>query len=299
MIVVFGSINADLIFSVTDLPAPGQTVLSQGMKVEPGGKGANQAVAAALDGASVAMVGAVGEDTLADPALAGLVAAGVDLARVVRLPGATGCAAICTDITGRNQIVVGSGVNVVVPAPPVEDALFGPDMLLVTQMEMDPEETAALILRARAKGARTIHNLAPPIPLDPAALRALDVLVMNEDEADWLARHLDASDATAAALHIALGITVIRTLGGGGAEWAGAEGEGWIPAAEVTVRDTTAAGDCFVGVLAAALDRGLNLPDALHRANIAAGLACTRAGSQGSLPNAAMIEAALNKETTP
>ncbi|HWK47982.1 MAG TPA: ribokinase [Stellaceae bacterium] len=295
MIVVFGSINADLIFPVVDLPRPGQTLLAQGMRAEPGGKGANQAVAAALDGAFVAMAGAVGQDALAETALAGLRAAGVDLARVTRqpMPVPTGCATICTDAAGRNQIVVALGANAVASAAQVEDALLGPDTLLVTQMEADAAETAALILRAHACGARTIHNLAPAAPLDPEALRVLDLLVVNEDEAAWLARHLGVGGEDAAALHGALGVTVIRTLGGAGVEWAGAQGSGCLSGTPVAVLDTTAAGDCFVGVLAAALDRGETLPDALRRANIAAGLACTRRGSQGSLPDTAMIAAAI------
>src|SRR4051794_38809687 len=109
MIVVFGSINADLIFAVRDLPAPGETLLADAMRIEAGGKGANQAVAAALDGAQVFMDGAVGRDSLAEIALAGLRAAGVDLSYVAAADAPTGCAVICTDAAGRNQIVVAPG----------------------------------------------------------------------------------------------------------------------------------------------------------------------------------------------
>ncbi len=270
MIVVFGSLNADPIFSVAALPSPGQILLAAGMTVGPGGKGANQAVAAALDGTPVAMAGAVGQDALAATALAGLVAAGVDLSRVARCVEPTGCASICTDQAGRNQIVVAPGANSMARAAAVEDGLLAPGAVLVTQMEADTAETAAVIRRAAARGARTIHNLAPAGPLAGDALRMLDILVVNEDEASWLARHEGATGDDAAALHGALGITVVRTLGGAGVEWAGPGTTGRF----------------------AALHRGDSLADGVRRANVAAGLACTRRGSQGSMPNAAQIAAA-------
>lgn len=294
-VVVFGSINADLIFRVETLPAPGQTLMASGLTVEPGGKGANQAAAAARDGAPVHMAGAVGTDALAATAIAGLDAAGVDLSRVSRGDQPTGCASICTDRDGRNQIAVAPGANLAARSDAVEDALLGPGSVLVTQMEADPAQTASLIRRAHAQGARTIHNLAPAAELPPDALRLLDMLVVNEDEAAWLARREHLPGSSAAALHAALGITVIRTLGGDGLEWAGLDGHGRLPAAPVQAVDTTAAGDCFVGVLAAALHRGEPLPDALRRANAAAGLACTRPGSQGSLPTAAETDTALRQ----
>ena len=288
MIVVFGSINADLIFPVAALPVAGQTLLADGLTMEPGGKGANQAVAASRDGAAVVMVGSVGTDALAAIALQGLEEAGVDLRRVAVATQPTGCASICTDPEGRNHIVLAPGANCATPATAVEDALLGPGMVLVTQMEADPAETAALIRRAHTLGARTIHNLAPAGALAGDALRLLDILVVNEDEAAWLARQQDAS-GDASGLHAALGVTVVRTLGGGGAEWSGRDGSGRVPAAAVRPVDTTAAGDCFVGVLAASLHRGSTLQEAVHRANAAAGLACTRAGSQRSLPHAMEI----------
>jgi ribokinase len=295
MVVVFGSINADLIFPVVALPTPGQTVMATGMTIEPGGKGANQAAAAARDGAAIVMAGAVGRDALAATALAGLTAAGVDLSRVTAHAEPTGCASICTDQAGRNQIAVASGGNAMARAAAIEDSLLKPGVIVVTQMETDPAETAALIRRAHAKGARLIHNLAPAAPLAPDALRLLDILVLNEDEASWLARHESLNGDDAATLSAALGVTVVRTLGGAGVEWTGPAGSGRIYAAPVSAVDTTAAGDCFVGVLAAALSRGDSLPAALCRANFAAGLACTRRGSQGSLPFAAETDTALNQ----
>lgn len=288
MILVFGSINVDLIFALERLPLAGETLLGPGVLIQPGGKGANQAVAAARDGADVVMVGAVGCDTLADAALALMREAGVDLRRVKVVEEATGCAAICTDLQGRNLIAVGSGANLLARADQVEDALLGPQTTLVLQREVDPGETERLIRRAHDAGTRIVLNLAPAAPIDPAALRLVDVLVVNEHESAWLAGFLGVDEG---AIQVALGTTVVRTLGERGAAFAGPDGDGLIPALEVEVVDTTAAGDCFTGVLAAALDRGLSLPAALHRANIAAGLCCTRRGSQSSLPSTAEIDA--------
>ena len=280
MITVFGSINLDLIFALDALPQPGETVLGPGIQIEPGGKGANQAVAASRDGARVVMAGAVGRDALAAGALAGLRSAEVDISRITEVEAATGCAAICTDPFGRNLIAVGSGANLLARAEQVEDALLGPGCTLLLQMEVEPDETAALIHRARRGGARIVLNLAPAHALDPAALRAVDVLVVNELEAAWLAADLGAEPG---ALQRVLGVTVVRTLGERGAEFHG----GTVPAFPVQVLDSTAAGDCFTGVLAASLDRGMALAGALRRASAAAAICCTRRGSQGSLPHAA------------
>ncbi len=293
-VVVFGSINLDLIFALDRLPGPGETMLGSAARMEPGGKGANQAVAAALDGARVAMAGVVGRDTLADGALAGLRAAGVDLARVRRGDDTTGCAAVCTDPAGRNQIAVGAGANRHAQDMQVEDGILQPGTILLMQMETDPGEGAALIARAHARGARIVLNLAPARAMDFAALRVLDLLVVNEHEAAWLAAQLTTAP-TADGLHVALGVGVVRTLGADGCEWATADGAGRLPAVPVQVADTTAAGDCFTGVLCAALSRGAGLPDALRRATTAAALCCTRAGSQGSLPHAEETGAALRQ----
>jgi ribokinase len=294
MIVVFGSINLDLIFALPAIPRAGETLLGPQVRIEPGGKGANQAVAAARDGAAVALAGAVGRDALADDALALLRRAGVDLTRVAVTGAATGCAAIAVDPQGRNAIAVGSGANLLGRAAQIEDALLGPQNTLLLQMECDPAETATLIRRARAAGSRILLNLAPAAGLAPDALRMVDLLVANESEAAWLAAQLGGG-ADAASLAASLGTAVIRTLGEHGAEAATDEGVLAVPAHAVAAIDTTAAGDCFVGVLAAGIDRGMALADALRRAAVAAALACTRHGSQGSLPLAAETDAAMQR----
>lgn len=298
MILVFGSINLDLIVPVSALPAPGQTVLGAALRTEPGGKGANQAVAAARDGARVAMAGAVGQDAFAEPALATLRSAGVDLSRLSAVPVATGAAAICVDPEGRNQIAVAPGANLSAKAAQVADGDLGPATTLVLQREVSREETEALIARARAAGARIMLSLAPPEPLARPALEAVDVLLLNEGEAAALAAIL-GTGAGPAALRAALGRpSVIVTRGEKGAEAATAEGTLHQAAFPITPRDTTAAGDTFAGVLAASLDRGATLPEAMRRAAAAAALTCTRPGSQGSIPDAAETDALLARGVT-
>jgi ribokinase len=293
MIVVFGSVNLDLIFQLPHIPRAGETVLGPHLRQEPGGKGANQALAAARDGARVIMAGAVGRDALADTALQLLRQQGVDLSRVVATDLSTGCAGIAVDPNGDNAICVGSGANLLAKSDQVEDALLGPDTTLVLQMEVSTAETEALIDRAHRCGARVILNLAPAAALSAAALRALDILVINDAEAAWLGSRLQTG-ATTQAIQASLGITVIRTLGSKGVEATTADGVHLrLPAREIVPVDTTAAGDCFMGVLAASLDRGETLKQALTRANTAAGLCCTRAGSQTSIPTRAETDAAL------
>ena len=288
MILVFGSVNLDVIHHADTLPKPGQTVAGT-VRVEAGGKGANQATAAALDGASVVFAGAVGRDAAADTALAGLLAAGVDLSRVVQTDVPTGMASICVDAAGENQIAVGSGANGRARAGQVANRDLGPGTTLVLQMEADPAETAALIRRARGQGARIILNLAPALPIAGDALRLVDWLVVNADEAAWLGNHIGTA-GDAAALHAMLGVGVVVTRGADGVDWAGGPRVLHCPALALHAVDTTGAGDCFTGVFAAALDRGAIPADAIHRATVAAGLSCMMEGSQRSFPDRAEID---------
>lgn len=287
MVIVFGSINLDLIFSLPSIPRPGETVMGQSTRIEPGGKGANQAVAAARDGAKVVMVGSVGRDALADGALSLLRAAGVNLDRVQAVEASTGCAAIAVDPAGNNAIAVGSGANLSTRASQVEDALLGPAATLVLQMEVPAPENAALIARVRTAGVRVVLNLAPASALPEDSLRAVDVLVVNETEGAWLAERLGCA-GTATELRDRLGgIAIVLTRGGEGAEVASRDGAWHEPAIAIQAIDTTAAGDCFVGVLAHRLDRGESMQIAVRRASVAAALCCTRHGSQSSIPAAA------------
>jgi len=298
MIVVFGSINVDLVIRAAALPRPGETVLAPTWHLYPGGKGANQAVAAARAGAAVALYGCVGRDGFADTALAGLRAAGVDLAGVAVADDApTACAAICVDDRGENQIAVASGANLSARADRVPDAALGPQTTVMLQLEVPVAETVALAARARARGARVVLSAAPAAAVPAALLEAADVVLVNALEATMLAGALGlpAGDPMAAAAGLAArcGGAAVVTLGGRGAvAFAGGErlAVGALPLRPV---DTTAAGDAFAGALAAALDRGETLAAALRRASVAGGLACLAAGAQPSLPDAAAIELRL------
>ena len=298
MIVVFGSINIDLVVPVERLPRPGETVLGPHYALVPGGKGANQALAAARAGGQVRMIGRVGRDGFADLTLADLEAAGIDLSAIERDALPTGCALIPVDRDGGNLIIVASGANRATVERQVADELLTSQTLVILQMEVPLAENWRLVERAKRRGARVMLNCAPAAGVPQAALAALDWLVVNESEAELLARDLSltAVDARSAgrAIAAAVGTTVIVTLGGEGAvAFAGADiwTIGTLP---ITPVDTTAAGDAFVGAFAAAVDGGAALPSALHRASVAGGLACTIAGAQPSLPTRAAIEGRLH-----
>jgi ribokinase len=297
MIVVFGSINIDLVVPVERLPRPGETVLGPRYTLVPGGKGANQALAAARAGSPVRMIGRVGRDGFADLALAELKAAGIDLSAVQQDELPTGCALIPVDRDGGNLIIVASGANSAAVERQVADALLGPDTLVMLQMEVPLAENWRLVERAKRAGARVMLNCAPAAAVPRPALAALDWLIVNESEAELLARDLSLTAADArsagAALAETVGATVIVTLGGDGAV-AFSGPDAWsIGSLPIKPVDTTAAGDAFVGAFAAAMDAGADLPTALHRASAAGGLACTIAGAQPSLPTKAAIESRL------
>jgi ribokinase len=299
MLLVFGSINIDLVFRVAALPRPGDTVLTPGYATVPGGKGANQAVAAARDGARVRMVGRVGRDAFAGLALDSLRGAGVDTSAVAGDDAPTGCAAIGVDRAAENQIIVASGANARVHPDQVDAPWLGPNTTLVLQMEVPADANASLIRRARERKARIVLNLAPAGGLAEDVLRAVDVLVVNGGEARWLAASFGGMEgddiAVAAALAARLGVVVAMTRGGKGALAATRDGVWAVEALPVAPVDTTAAGDAFVGVFAAGLDHGEGLERALHRASVAAGLACLSEGAQPSLPEREAIDAALSR----
>ncbi len=294
MIVVFGSINIDLFTRVERLPAPGETALGRRLKIAPGGKGANQALAAKrAGGAEVRLVGRVGRDLFAGPALALLEAGGVELDRVEACDEPTGSACIAVDRNGENQIVMASGANLAADQDRVPDGWLGPETTLLLQMEVPPEQNWALVRRARAAGARIVLNAAPVAAAPRQALAQVDFLVVNEIEALAVAEGIGlpaaAPSAAGRALAEAIAVPVIVTLGGHGAvAFAGVSRLG-IDALPVQPVDCVGAGDAFIGALAVALDQGQGLEPALHRASVAGGLACTVAGAQPSLPTAAAI----------
>lgn len=292
MIAVFGSINIDLVFTLPSLPRPGETVVGTSYRTVPGGKGANQAVAAVRDGAKVAMIGRVGRDSFGTMMRDSLREAGVELSGVLDSEAPTGCAVVCVDGEGRNLIAVAGGANLTARAANIPEELLGPGTTLLLQMEVPVAEIQAAARRARAKGARVILGLGPALKLPLETFRDVDVLVANEIEAAALIAA--APSALAQRLAEALKITVIVTLGEKGAVAAGPQGCLQIGALPIKPVDTTAAGDQFTGVFAASIDRGLPLRDALRRASVAAGLACLVPGAQPSLQHAAAIEARLD-----
>ncbi len=287
MLLVFGSINLDIAMRAPRLPLPGETILGTDCVISPGGKGANQAHAAARYGMTTALYGAVGADAFAAPALASLERAGVDLSGVQRLPGRTGCASIIVDESGQNQIVVAPGVNLDVRQEAIPDDALKRARAVLLQMETDPAENWKLITRARALGCRIILNNAPAQPLPARVLAAVDVLIVNQIE---LTQTAELSPETLAR---DFNLTVVLTLGEQGAQcWSGGETL-QCPAAKVDVVDTTGAGDTFAGVLTSVLIEGREMSDALSIANAAAGLSCTRVGAQIAQPSRAEIGAAL------
>lgn len=276
MIVTFGSINIDFVFTMAAMPTPGQTLLAKTYRTEAGGKGANQALAAVRDGAEVCMVGAIGNDALADSAIRNLSASGADISRVSRLALPTGCASIFIDALGRNMIAIAPCANLAAASDAVDDVLM--------QMENEPSEIEKLIRRARQADKTSILNLAPAVRLDSEVLSLCDLIVVNEDEALDLAGWLGC-EPSARAISSALNTGVLRTLGAEGAEAFVHGKEARVAAVPVETVDTTAAGDCFIGVLASALDCGLPIEAAMRRAAAAAAIACSRAGSQASIPH--------------
>jgi ribokinase len=302
LIVVFGSINLDLVARTERLPQPGETIAGISFATLPGGKGANQAVAARRAGAQVAMAGAVGTDVFAAMAMSGLVAAGVDIAWVRQDAAPTGVALIHVDAGGQNAITVIPGANAHVSATSVPDAALGPGAILTLQLEVPVDAVGDIASRARRGGARVVLNAAPARPLPPALLACVDVLIVNAIEAAAVAATLglpDAPGAFAAALHRAHGCVTIVTLGPRGVIAAADGALFTAPAPAIDVVDTTGAGDAFAGALAAALDRRTDWARALAEGVAAGALACTVAGAQPALPTAEAIRRlAIHVEST-
>ena len=316
-IVVVGSLNMDLVVSVPRFPVAGETLLGGDYARHPGGKGANQAVAAARAGGAVAMVGRVGADAFGEALTRGLQADGVRTDDVLALPDApTGVAFISIDAGAQNTIIVAPGANARLAPGDLEPERFEGARVVLLQLEVPLDTTLQAARLGRAAGARVVLNLAPAQPLSAAQLADVDLLLVNETEAagltgisvDEVAR---APERAATAL-TALVPAAVLTLGAAGAAWAeaaadsasaadsvaGANGpatSGLVPGFPVTAVDTTAAGDAFAGALAVRLASGADLAEAVRFANAAGALAATQAGAQPSLPRAGAIAALLER----
>lgn len=306
-VVVVGSVNADLLTRVEQHPAPGETVAGRTLSVLPGGKGANQAVAAARLGARTALVGAVGTDGFAEPALAGLRAAGVDLGALAVHAGPTGLALVTVADDGENTIVVVPGANARVDAAAVAGHadLVARAAVVLVQGEIPRSGTERA---AAATTGRLVVNLAPVVDVDPAVLLRADPLVVNEHEGPQVLAALrratsgttsapapepappgapGASEGDVVDGLVAQGVpSVVLTLGGRGAIVATRAGRVHVPAPRVPVVDTTGAGDAFVGALARLLADGRDLVAATEVAVRAGAFAVGREGAQPSFPSA-------------
>jgi ribokinase len=294
MIVVFGSVNLDLVARVNRLPREGETIAGASFAALPGGKGANQALAARRAGATVAMAGAVGADGFAETALRELVAAGVDLQAMRRVDVPTGVALIHVDAAGRNAITVIGGANSHAAPEALSDATFVRGSTLVLQLEVPLEAVTAIAVRAKRLGSRVILNAAPAHRLSGDLLAALDVLIVNEHEAAAIATsHAmpHAPEEFAAAFHRHHTCAVVVTLGAAGAIAAVDGTMLSVEAPKARAIDTVGAGDALVGALAAALDRGADWTRAIAEGVAAGTLACTVEGAQAALPDRAAIHA--------
>ena len=289
---IVGSVNTDILVRVVRFPVPGETVLGGDAQVLPGGKGANQAVAAARAGAAVEFCGALGRDSFAPVGRAALSAAGVDLSHLRELDVPSGVALITISDDGENSITVAGGANRHY-SPADLPADWGGVTHLLMQQEISPEVVLAAAQRAKSVGAQVLLNAAPSRDLSADLWPLIDMLIVNEHELAQLAGQGAEEDAARSLLQRGAG-TIIVTLGSRGALAVTANGTLRQPAHAVEVVDTTGAGDTFCGVLVAWLAGGADLPAALRAAGVAGALACTKLGAQVAMPTRGEIEGALN-----
>jgi ribokinase len=301
-ITVVGSLNMDLVVRSARIPSPGETILGHEWVTVPGGKGANQAVAAARMGGQVSMVGRVGTDTFAQPLLDNLTTAKIDYAHVRRDPqSATGIALITVDDHGENSIVVVSGANMRLSPQDVDVAgqTIASSRVLLLQLESPLETVIHAAQYAHQQGVTVVLNPAPALALPEHLYPLVDIIIPNETETALLTGlPVDTPSAlgNAARALLAKGVRrVILTLGSQGALIADEGGIQRVPAFQVTPVDTTAAGDAFVGAFAVAFSEGQPLEQSVRWGNAAGALATTRLGAQTSLPNRARVLALLGE----
>ncbi len=298
-VTVFGSVNLDLIAHVESLPKPGETVTGGRFLSAPGGKGANQALAAARAGAATSLVGAIGNDAFSEQTLPLLRDAGVNLNGLRRLEDPTGTALILVDEAGENIIAVASGANYALKKSDLTDFGFTEDSILLCQLEMDLEATAAVIAQAKSAGATVILNLAPFRPEAAAFLCDADLLIMNAGEAEALAAVLGMESAKPQDLKAETGCSIVVTLGGDGLTACLGTETLTLTAYSVPVVDTVGAGDAFCGYLAAYLSSNGDIDqEGLRYATAAGGLTCTTQGAQTAIPDYAKVCALLDSRLT-
>ncbi|WP_406002958.1 ribokinase [Streptomyces sp. NBC_00829] len=299
-LLVVGSANADLVIGVERRPAAGETVLGSDLATYPGGKGANQAVAAARLGARAALLARVGSDPHGRLLTDSLTQAGADTTGVLVGDAPTGVALITVDPSGDNSIVVSPGANARLSPQDVQAAgeLLAAARVVSLQLEIPVETVAAAVRAAAEAGTRVVLNPSPPVPLQAEVLAACDPLVVNEHEARFLLRadddaaaEEDTPEEWAAALLARGPRSVVVTLGPSGALVAGPAGTTRVPGVPVAAVDTTGAGDAFTGALAWRLGTGDDLETAVRFAVRVGAAAVTRAGAQLSFPTLDEVEA--------
>jgi ribokinase len=292
-VIVVGSINVDLVVTTGHLPRPGETVTGGAFARHLGGKGANQAVAAARAGAAVAMIGAVGRDADGDESVAALVAEGIDVSRIRRVEAPTGVALIAVAPDGENQIVVASGANALVSADDASLAnLEAGTGVVLACFEVPMPAVIAAVLAARRIGMKAIVNPAPAQLLPSELITSGPILTPNAQELSSITAGAEL-EAGISSLIAAGARAVVVTLGAEGALLADGSRRRSVPARSVEVADTTGAGDTFSGVLAAWLASGHDLDEAVEAANAAAGLSVTLAGAREGMPGRSAIEELL------
>ena len=295
-IVVVGSINADLQFMSPSIPRGGQTILGSGFEMGFGGKGANQAVAARLCGAQVAMIAAVGGDLLGSEAMANLRAQGVDTSAVGVAPdAATGTALILLEPSGENRISVVKGANDRLSPADIDAAaeqIAAADMVLV-QFEIPLQTVYHTVRLAKTHRVACMVNPAPALAADLTALACADYLILNETEAETMAGRGPGTDPQQCIDELlARGVRrVVLTIGAKGAVLASREQRVHLPGFPISAVDTTGAGDAFIGSLATFLTEGMTECEAVTRANLYAALSATRVGAQKSFAPRAEVDA--------
>ncbi|SPL90582.1 Ribokinase [[Actinomadura] parvosata subsp. kistnae] len=293
MISVFGSANMDLVAYVAKAPKLGETVTGHRFRTVPGGKGANQAIAAARAGGEVAFLGAVGDDGFGAEMRATLAEAGVDVRGLRQVPGSSGIAHIVVDDDGSNSIIVVPGANGTVTGPSGEDlAVIAASSALLLQLELPMEAVVEAAQAGKVAGVQVFLTPAPAQPLPAELLDAVSVLVPNEHEAAAITG-VEGPEAALDAL-LELVEEAVITLGSDGALYGARSGERLrVPSVKVDAVDTTAAGDTFVGALAVARTERRGMADALAFASMAAALSVQREGASTSMPTRRQIEDAL------
>jgi ribokinase len=295
---VLGSINQDFVLRVERRPKPGETVTNAELSTHNGGKGANQAAAAARLGASVAFLGRVGDDEFGDPLVRALEEKGIDASLVEPVSGkSTGAAFITVTPDGENAITVAPGANRSLTPEDVSAAseAIGDALVLVAQMEIPVQTVVQAVEVAAERRTRALVNLAPTFEVPQELLEKLDPLVVNEHEAAFLlGSGVEGVDGALSAAPELLSLgprSAVITLGAAGAVFADGESTEHLTAPKVDVVDTTGAGDAFVGALAAQLARGASLEEAVAYAVRAGAAAVTKEGAQGALPTPEVVEA--------